>query len=211
MYRALPWKEDKMAKTIKNSTAKKQPSGVSKALNWLKPTTPAKGMLLFVIVFAIAGGAYYAYKSSAASWTVYPKDFSYSGGAYMSTDTHSSKGTVTVAKLTPNSVITNQFLIASPWNASPGRTVQTRLCVDVRAPLVSGQSGNTLEWNLYQGPNRGAILSKLYIGSVSKSYQHFCSNWVGWPTSGINSTGEILITARAQQDLYVASAVVEWQ
>lgn len=49
---------------------KKKVSKLSKTINWLKPTSPAKGMLLFAIVFAVVGGALYLYKSQAA--TYYP-------------------------------------------------------------------------------------------------------------------------------------------
>lgn len=46
--------------------AKKQSKG-RKILNWLKPTSPVKGMLLFAVVFALVGGSYFLYKSTAAA------------------------------------------------------------------------------------------------------------------------------------------------
>jgi len=46
--------------------AKKQ-SNKSKLLNWLKPGSPRKNILLFMLAFAIVGGGYMAYKSFAAS------------------------------------------------------------------------------------------------------------------------------------------------
>ncbi len=50
-----------MAKQKKQSISKK-------LLNWLKPTSPAKGMLLFAIAFAVIGGSFMAYRSFAASY-----------------------------------------------------------------------------------------------------------------------------------------------
>ena len=81
------------------TTTKKQPGRLGNALKWLKPTTPAKGMLLFVIVFAIAGGSYYAYKSFANSWTTYPKDFINLTNTAISTDCNSTKKCIPVAKM----------------------------------------------------------------------------------------------------------------
>lgn len=46
---------------------KKNQSKLQKLGNWLKPTSPKKGMLLFAIVFAVLGGGYMAYKSFAAT------------------------------------------------------------------------------------------------------------------------------------------------
>lgn len=43
----------------------KKQSKKSKVLNWLKPTSTAKGMLLFAIAFAIIGGSYMVFKSFA--------------------------------------------------------------------------------------------------------------------------------------------------
>lgn len=60
-----------MPKTKKQSKARK-------VLNWLNPTSPAKGALLFVIAFAVIGGGYMAFKSFAAT------------AAYTYTDTSST-------------------------------------------------------------------------------------------------------------------------
>src|SRR5438477_12556857 len=50
----------------------KKQSKTRQVLNCLKPTSPAKGMLLFAIVFAVIGGSYLAYKSFAAAANPYP-------------------------------------------------------------------------------------------------------------------------------------------
>lgn len=80
---------------------KKQPSRVKNAASWLKPTTPLRGLLLFAIVFGLAGGAYTLKRSLAAtltydntynkrfaSWSVQPAQkghchIEYTGGNYL--------------------------------------------------------------------------------------------------------------------------------
>ncbi len=36
-----------------------------RAIRWLKPTSPAKGMLLFIVSFVVVGGIFFAFKSFA--------------------------------------------------------------------------------------------------------------------------------------------------
>ena len=45
---------------------KKQNKG-SRVLSWLKPTSPIKGLVLFAVVFAVAGGVFFGLKSFAAT------------------------------------------------------------------------------------------------------------------------------------------------
>ncbi len=45
----------------------KKQSKTSRAINWFKPTSPAKGMVVFAVVFAVVGGTFFAFKSFAAT------------------------------------------------------------------------------------------------------------------------------------------------
>ncbi len=46
---------------------KKSQSKLGKVVNWIKPTSVGKGMLLYAIVFAVVGGSYMVYRSFAAT------------------------------------------------------------------------------------------------------------------------------------------------
>lgn len=62
---------------------KKKQSRFKKFISWFKPTSPAKGALLFAIAFALIGGGYMAYKSFAIiPWYHYPKDFKLNFGLW---------------------------------------------------------------------------------------------------------------------------------
>lgn len=75
---------------------KKQNSKFKKFISWFKPTSPAKGALLFAIAFAVIGGSYMAYKSLAA--VDYSRDLfqihRLTGTAEIIVDKHSNKGEV---------------------------------------------------------------------------------------------------------------------
>lgn len=45
----------------------KKQSKARKLVNWFKPTSPAKSVLLFAFVFAVAGGGYFTYRGFAYS------------------------------------------------------------------------------------------------------------------------------------------------
>lgn len=67
---------------------KKKSTKSKKLINWLRPSSPAKGMLLFALVFAVLGGGYMTYRSfaftysnhSATAWSSVYGDINKTGG-----------------------------------------------------------------------------------------------------------------------------------
>ncbi len=110
-----------MPKTKKTSKPKK-------LLNWLKPTSPAKGMLLFAIAFAVIGGSYMSFKSFAAGNLIthnYDQINNW-GGAYTFTDCVKSKGCATVYVVTsPGGEIGSVFKKASTTSVKDCFTART--------------------------------------------------------------------------------------
>jgi len=111
--------KSKARKGNKPMPTNKKQSKAKKLLNWLKPTSPAKGALLFAIVFAVIGGSYTAYKSFAASNSIvkYHNDIqgypTYAAAIYPTReiDNLSSKGGTTVWKLGNQMVVVANILV----------------------------------------------------------------------------------------------------
>ena len=179
--------------TNKKSTVKKQPGKLGRAVNWLKPTTPAKGMLLFVIVFAIAGGAYYAYKSSAQTLYVvhYPQaDVSCYGSCARVTDTQgSSKSPVQAVRIDsddsgiapPAGIAVTTFLLAGPWNKFPSNTyIPTRLCAELKAEYGHDTTAR-MKIVLHNGRGGGDSGPFMVQNWQNNDYHKFCTPEFGAP------------------------------
>ncbi len=154
-----------MAKKV-NKKPKKSSSKIRKALHWLKPTSPAKGLLLFVLCFTVIGGSYQAYRSFAATAEV--RDYGVNGisgcsGAYQDTDkTSSSKAPVKVWVIPSGScafVNVKNVTQTGPW----------RMCV-----LVRGVNSGNLAVSLNMSNGRlGGSEPKTITGS--KNYSGACT------------------------------------
>lgn len=115
-------------------------SRLKRILGWLKPTSPAKGALLFAIAFVVIGGGYMAYKSFAAGATWYPGAISWHGEAVVGTDpaSHNSKNKdIAVLKMRSNST---QAYVRAYVNFASDRRIF--VCFSGRGQILSSGGGN---------------------------------------------------------------------
>ncbi|HSX52767.1 MAG TPA: hypothetical protein VLF90_00120 [Patescibacteria group bacterium] len=178
---------------------KKKQSRATKVLNWLNPTSPAKSMLVFAIVFAIVGGGIAAYKSFAFttsnhSYTYYannPGEITLrSGSAVRQTDSHGGLPNTYVWRLEKNAVVgANIKVFSSPIT----KTMQE--CVVFR--FTYGTSNNHLYF--YDG----SLISTAYAGSYT--YRTACG-----PPRSVNFPGTFdeKILNYGPGDLYIKSISV---
>jgi hypothetical protein len=206
-----------MPKTKTSLKSKKQPRRIKRTLSWLKPTTPAKGLLLFAIVFALAGGGYYLYKSRAASYTVYPggqiqpASGAPGWGATVSQDCNGNKGCVKVMKLAPNSEARGYIYVSAPFNRS------VFLCVTARAQVSSTLAAPAFSLITYNTPINGETPVADQGGFItfnplpqSTTYKEFCSLLTLKAGSGnvwFDLTGA---PAGSYSDVYVTNVTMKW-
>lgn|GEM_PF-983887 len=122
----------KLKKSNRITPKHKNPSTVKKALNWLKPTSPAKGALLFVIVFAVIGGSYTAHKSFAAGNMLvnYHDKIQNVLGSSTLPDSIGGKGTITVWMLPASASF--QAGVGTYFKVVPLANTQFMACVTAR-------------------------------------------------------------------------------
>ena len=197
--------------SAKKSLTKKQPNRLRKALNWLKPTTPAKGMLLFIIVFAIAGGGYYAYKSSAASYTTYATSLTPIRGAQLIYDDHAKSPTYAVrlnARTDANyTELGTKMFLGQPWsNYPPSTKINTRMCISAR----SNAAGNGSQANIVFDIDGVYDQTKTTAVNIpaGKSYNTYCSGWL--PVGGGTHMSNVNIYNWGYQDVYVSNVSMQW-
>ena len=197
-------------KSTSRNSAKKQQSKVKRAVSWFKPTRPAKGMLLFALVVALAGGAYAIKKSFAASWTQYPPYGVYCGWndpklCQQIRDDHASKGVVNAVRLNN----------PTPWQTTSranadifinnGRTFRYTVCFMARAKS-GGPNASVVVGSRIDHANMGSSISWPTVIAGS-SYKPVCSS--GYAPAGshvINAD----ITSSAPTDVYVGAAILDW-
>ncbi len=171
-----------MAKTKLNSkkSQKNKQSKIRRTLTWFKPTTPAKGMLLFVMVFSIMGGSYMAYKSFALTWSQGPSSFQLVFGYWHNgdknqgvEDTHKVGGGCQTNKSCP---YVTQLFAASRLKTTIytnfSKYMQPFFCVTARAPFLnSTKTGTNYNFNtIVRGsPSYTAVDSSFY---AEQSYQY---------------------------------------
>lgn len=170
-------------------------SRLKQTLNWLKPTSPAKGMVLFALVFGLAGGGYYVYKSYASNtWAIFPKDMTTYAFAAKGTDCHSSnKGCVDIVRLNPaaDARLGQGGRVTMPLFLNPqefSRPRFARICVfervEVWGSTIDTWSMLHIRWrtsadnigNVEDYARNGAGDARLY---ESKDYQYKCTKWWG--------------------------------
>ena len=163
-----------MAKTTKSTksvkTSKKPAQKSSGVSAWFKNMTPAKGLLLFAVVFAALGAGYYAYKSNAATITnYYDKIQNYNGSVTASDPASKDKYAPKVWNLPfqNSGVITNYTVPASNYeiNYTP--------CVTVRRPVESNTPA-TIEVSASKFVNTGG--ADTITIPPSAEYASYCMN-----------------------------------
>ena len=155
----------------------KKSSRLGKVAKFFNPRSLRGGMALFGLVFALGGGGYYAYKSFAASLAVYPNQFTYSGGSYLGTDTNTSKGTISVAKIPYQSQILAKFYtnFRDPTWVTP--------CFTVRGQVNSMKMDPVLRLNI-NIDTAPTILEKDFLIEKGLIYKEVCyDRWVLVPAS----------------------------
>ncbi len=160
----------------KTKSKANQPGRIKRAVRWLKPTSPLKGMVLFALIFGVIAGGYYAYQSFASgSWSllpgqnIWPKNGSVNA-SYVSTDCNgTSKGCIKVLKMPTNS--SGESYVTIP--ASYPRAFY--ICVSLRAQVSS--STFAPQFSMYESSS-APISQAAYIALVvpqDKTYHEQCS------------------------------------
>ena len=203
-------------RTTKKVAKNTKQKGVRSALKWLKPTTPAKGMLLFFIVFALAGGAYYAYKSSAASWTANATSFIDLFSTNISQDDHSSKGAMTVAKMNGvggiGSGASGGRATARIW-VNFQQNTPVFICTTARAPI---STSTTYPSGLYMAEYITGDGLERFLGqqhftiNQSKNYAGFCSDPIIVPAGSHFLDTRLGVEGQTNSGLYVPYVVMKW-
>ncbi len=205
-------------KTSTKRSSKNQ-SKLKRTLSWFKPNSPAKKMLLFALVFGIAGGGYYAYNSRAASYSQYADKIHATVTASVFADTHSSKGTVYAWKLDRaynrdmlglsygGAVYTDIFL-GQPWSQFPASVnIPTKFCVTSRRP--TNQPAGLVQPDVKLDGNW--IGGDLYNEQPSTTYAKHCSIPRSIPGGTHIARVEVKNGPSAYwTDLFVYSISVEW-
>ncbi len=174
----------KTVSKIKISTKRtnKNQSKVKRALNWFKPTTPLKGMLLFALVFAIGGGSYYVSKSHAATatYTETATQLTLSNGASLVKETKGSKSSTTVVNIVDDGarstqvMFTNQAMVINLQKLLNGH--MARVCANVRV-LTNGawvQIGSIALMNPQPGQQINGIWYSQWT-TASNTYSYICT------------------------------------
>jgi hypothetical protein len=146
--------------------ARKKQSKLRTILSKLNPNSPKKKFILFIAVFAVLGGGYFAYKSFAGDqahfW--YADQIGSSGYAYKATESRGLKRGMTVWVSFPGTRI----------GSFPAQAIfapKIRYCAYV-AP-VGGAAGITIS-----GKAINTDTVTLAHHAISGEYQRYCTNWV---------------------------------
>ncbi len=138
-------------------TVKKQ-SKLGAFFSKLNPNSPAKKLLAFVLVFAVLGGGYYAYRSFAATGDVTVSAEAFTGGARVFVESN-GKRVFLEKKLTSPIVYTKTF--AGGWyicvNARDSAGV-----TDTMTVKFTGQYGRTVTQRVKSG--WGEAITNVYGG-----------------------------------------------
>jgi hypothetical protein len=172
-------------KTVKKS------GKLSNFLSKLNPNTPKKKLLTFVIVFALAGGGYYAYKSFAAT-AVYTGDQLYSSAyeyQYRSVPVVEKSGTKRGTQVWE---VPSGGSVAIKPNYAPILWVNyVRACANIK-----NDSAKPIDVNIHayeNGNSEAGVVNTRRVES-SSNYQRICSNYFkhtgpNYPVVGAVSRG----------------------
>jgi hypothetical protein len=171
--------------------------------------SPAKGMLLFAIVFAVLGGSYLAYSSFAATLSTvhgYNEITSPNGATLVKDPNYSSKGENYVWKLTGGQTVASKFKFTPKQSL-----VNVKACINVRKPQNNLPPINWTVLLAIGSQNKGGAEGvNVY---PSSTYSKVCTtgsaSFAGGQTYDLE-VGAQFSTSNVGEQLYIASISIEW-
>ncbi len=196
--------------------AKKKPIGkTSKVFNWLKPSSPAKGALLFAVAFSVIGGSYMAFRSFAAGNYIinyYNKMTPYSPPG--TTAPHTTTESGTLKKGSTVYVVPLGTGLDTLFHVVPSQTTSYRVCATAKA----GGSNSSLSISFAK-----TTATQLSTGGTNPShtvtwgvpagvdYKGYCSNWGSYATFGTAGyTFDAEVINKGPTNIRVSSIAIEW-
>ncbi len=150
-------------------TLKKQ-SKLSSFFGKLNPNSPVKKLLAFVLVFAVLGGGYYAYRSFAATSVTVKNSAQLTGGTEVFATVNGKK--VSYERVMAPNLATIRGMFPKPSKVS------VKICVNVRN--TDSHSAPVTIRSDYTNANNGNVS---FADSEVKSIK---ANWSGWTSSQHN-------------------------
>jgi len=183
------------------ANTKKNQSSVKKILNWLKPGSARKNIVLFVLAFAIVGGGFMLFSSFASGFVVTASNISNGADSYTTNDciNNNSKSCTTVWVVVPpsGSIYTTDLDQYTSTTTSTTRNV----CFTARkATAQAGQANfSVLIWT--SGTTRVNKNQTFTIGS-NTAYNNYCMSVKGFlidqitvKATGSGSNSNILVSS----------------
>lgn len=199
-------------KISKKSVTKKSNSKIKNAIGWFKPTTPAKGMLLFAIVFVVIGGSYMAYNSYASNNYAYSEISTKLSlrGASIVDETKGTKANTKVVNIPANIGISNSASVSDTGlmdglvHLFAGK--QARTCAKVR--LDASSTIRSSVWIANIVSTNPSFYTEVITGS--DTYSTVCTPWATVPATYRNYVIPEVRNETINTNLHVALMTLEF-